>query len=95
MILLWFLAGVLLSGLSLIGQVWTVNRLDPYSQPPWVWLWLVAAPILRWVLVVGLLVIALRQGVEAGLLTFLGLWLGRSGGLAWIIYREQDFVVGG
>lgn len=83
MSLLWLLVGVALGLLNTATQWWTVNRLHPDTPGRAVGL-TIGGAALRWVLVVALLIVALRQGVQPTLLVFGGLWLGRWVLLGWI-----------
>lgn len=76
MAVVWLVAGALVGWVSILTQVWIVARLCPRTPRQGLWL-LIGGMLLRWLLIAGLLSVALRQGIVTGLLAFAGLWLAR------------------
>ena len=89
MAVVWLIAGALVGWVSILTQVWTVARLCPRMPRQGLWL-LIGGMLLRWTLIAGLLSVALRQGIVAGLLAFAGLWVTRWV-LVWRIHTGKLF----
>ncbi len=90
MVVVWLVAGALVGWVSILTQVWLVARLCPRTPRQGLWL-LLGGMLLRWALIAGLLSVALRQGIVAGLLAFAGLWMARWV-LIWRIHTGKLFV---
>jgi len=73
---LWLLAGLCVGWFNGVTQVWTVARL-PQSYKGAALFWVVGGALLRWIVTLGMLLMASRQGVWALCLALLGLWVMR------------------
>lgn len=80
MVVVWLIAGALVGWVSILIHVWTMPRLRPDAPRQRLW-GMFGGMLLRWLLIAGLLSVALRQGIVAGLLAFAGLWLARWWGI--------------
>jgi len=78
----WLVTGGTIGVLNGLSLRWTVARLRPDAPRRAVAL-AMAGTLLRWSLVAGLLIAALRHGIAPGLLAFVGLWLARWGVVCW------------
>ena len=87
MAIAWLLAGGATAFLSGLSIRWTVLRLRPESLSR-AMAWVLGGAALRLGLAALLLVAAIRQGIVAGLLAFLGLWIGRWAAV-WYLSRSQ------
>ncbi len=76
MVVVWLIAGALVGWVSILIQVWTMPRLRPDALRQRLG-GMIGGMLLRWLLIAGLLSVALQQGIVAGLLAFAGLWLAR------------------
>ncbi len=88
--LLWVAAGGVLGLAHTALLIRTVARLRPAGNRS-VWYWVLRDYLARYLLVVGVLLLAFRQGAGAGVCVVVGLWLarwagvylGQSGALDW------------
>jgi hypothetical protein len=86
MIAVWFVLGGMLGALNVWSQWWTIIHLHP-AAPSAAMRLVIGGAVLRWSMVVGLLVAALRQSSVAGLLAFGGWWLARWIAVIWLNLR--------
>ncbi len=89
MVVVWLIAGALVGWVSILIHVWTMPRLRPNAPRQRLW-GMFGGMLLRWALIAGLLSVALRQGIAAGLLAFAGLWVMRWA-LVWRIHTGKLF----
>lgn len=87
---LWVIPGAVLGILSTLSQWWTVAHLHP-NAPLQSVTGIIGGTIIRLVLTGGLLVVALQQGVVAGLAAFAGWWLARTIMLRFLTARPALF----
>lgn len=78
----WLAVGCVLGMFNVTTQHWTVNRLQP-QFPGRAIIWTVGGMFLRWLLVAGVLALALNYGLVSALLVVGGIWLARWIMLVW------------
>jgi hypothetical protein len=86
MLILWFLVGGFVSGVSVASHWWFVQRLDVHSKPSLGWLF-PAGMVIRLALTGTLFWLALIQGILTGISFIVGLMVIRWGILIWINSR--------
>ena len=86
----WFLTGGLIGVANGAALWWTVAHLRP-EAPRRAVLNAVGGSLLRWALVSGLLVLALRQGIWPCLVAFAGLWMARWAVASWFGFSQAPF----
>lgn len=84
MLVVWFLAGMVTGCASAATQWWTARFIQRKSPHP-VMVLVLGGSVLRWLVAAVVLVVALRQGVGAGLAALVGMMLPRWGLVALLV----------
>ena len=84
---LWLFAGMAVGLVNVLFLKVTLDRVDPQRGDK-TWLWLGIGMVLRLALVLGVILLAVRQGFTQALFAFMGFWLIRWPLLFWLNKRS-------